>query len=217
MRKIKPTRRSVSGVHAFRGHTPVPYESTVERDLVIRLAFFTDVIEVIAQPVQIPFQMPDGRSFNYTPDYLVYRRPDRRVEDYRRPELIEVKPRSEWITNARKWFPKWKAARRLAIQEGWEFRIHDESRIRDQTFKNIRFLERYRRMTFEELDSQQIIDTVASMGAAPFHYLQAKHFIGDTGVGISHLWHLLAKRQLDCDIAEPLNDFTVFWVTDHDR
>lgn len=32
MRKIKPTRRSVSGVYAFRGSSRVEYESTLERD-----------------------------------------------------------------------------------------------------------------------------------------------------------------------------------------
>ena len=35
-RKIKPTRRSVSGVHAFRRQRGIPYESTLERDFLIR-------------------------------------------------------------------------------------------------------------------------------------------------------------------------------------
>jgi hypothetical protein len=37
-RKIKPTRRSVSGVYPFRGETAIPIESTLERDFLILLS-----------------------------------------------------------------------------------------------------------------------------------------------------------------------------------
>lgn len=38
-RKIRPTRRSVSGVYSFRGQTAIPFESTLERDFLIRKEF----------------------------------------------------------------------------------------------------------------------------------------------------------------------------------
>lgn len=39
-RKIKPTRRSVSGVYPFRGDEPVEYESTLERDFLIQTPLY---------------------------------------------------------------------------------------------------------------------------------------------------------------------------------
>ena len=50
-RKIKPTRRSVSGVVAFRRQKGIPFESTLERDFVIRTEFFRSVADIIAQPI----------------------------------------------------------------------------------------------------------------------------------------------------------------------
>ncbi len=218
-RKIKPTRRSVSGFYAFRGDTAIPFESTLERDFLIRSEFSLGVLDVIAQPVRIPFVMPtSGRSYSYTPDFLVYYRlGNRSYSDYPRPILVEVKPEAEWRKRWRDWLPKWKAAWRHAKEQGWEFHIYDESRIHDQAFENIRFLERYKRMQFPVEESRWVIDNVRRMGASPFHYIVARHFMGIyRAEGIAHIWHLLATRQLDCDISRPLNDQTELWVPSHE-
>lgn len=214
-RKIKPTRRSVSGVLAFRGEVSIPFESTLERDFILRKEFCRLVLDVIPQPVQIPFTTDDGRSYIYTPDFLVYYRSD----DYPwgrgpKPLLVEVKPRSEIRENWSKMRAKFRAALRFAKGQGWDFRIHDESRIRDQVLDNIRYLGRYKRMEFEHEDTNQIISTLQLMGQAPFHYLVARHFVGfrDVAVGISHIWHLLATNQIECDMTLPLTNDTVVWV-----
>lgn len=214
-RKIKPTRRSVSGVCMFRGETAVEFESTLERDFLLREEFSLSVLGVVPQPCQIQFlDTFTGRNETYTPDFLVYYRlGNRSYEDYPRPALIEVKPEAEWRAHWRRWLPKWKAAYRFAQQQGWAFHIRDESRIRDQTLRNIAFLSRYRRMAFPEEESRTVLKTVADMGGATVDYLLARHFMGIyRAEGISHLWHLLATRRLDCDIARPLGDFTELWV-----
>lgn len=214
MRPIGVTRRSVSGIYAFRGETAIPFESTLERDFLIRKEFCLVVLEVIPQPVQIPFVASNGQSYTYTPDFLVYYRLGNRVYgEYPKPILVEVKPRAEWKKHWREWLPKWKAAYRYAREQGWEFRIHDESRIRDQVLENIRFLDRYKRTQFPIEETRCVIESVQQMGGAPLHYLLAKHFMGIyKAEGIAHIWHLLATRQLDCDITLPLNDFTELWV-----
>ncbi|MCG5512349.1 heteromeric transposase endonuclease subunit TnsA [Ectothiorhodospira shaposhnikovii] len=213
-RTIKPTRRSVSGIYPFRGETAIPYESTLERDFIARNEFNRTVLDIIPQPCQIRFSLRGGREYTYTPDFLVYFRLGNRTHsDFPRPLLVEVKPESQWREHWRDWLPKWKAAYRYAKQEEWEFHIHDESRIRDQMFANIQFLERYKRMVFPREESDWIIQGLARMGSAPFHYLLARYFMGlYRAEGISHLWHLLATRQLDCDIYRPLNEHTVLWV-----
>lgn len=213
-RRIGPTRRSVSGVYAFRGETPIQFESTLERDFLIRSEFSSAVLAVIPQPVQIPFVGVNGRSYTYTPDYLVYfRLGNRHYDDYPKPLLIEVKPENEWRKNWREWLPKWKSAYRHAKEQGWLFHIQDESRIRDQAFENIRFLERYKRMQFPIEESEWVVENVRQMGSAPLHYLLARHFMGMyRAEGIAHIWHLLSSRKIDCDISQPLNDATEFWV-----
>lgn len=214
VRRIGPTRRSVSGVYAFRGETSIQFESTLERDFLIRNEFSSAVLAVISQPVQIPFVGVNGRSYTYTPDYLVYYRlGNRHYDDYPKPLLVEVKPEKEWRKSWREWLPKWKSAYRHAKEQGWAFHIHDESRIRDQAFENIRFLERYKRMQFPVEESRWVVENVRQMGSAPLHYILARHFMGMyRAEGIAHIWHLLSIRQLDCDISQPLNDATEFWV-----
>lgn len=214
VRKIRPTRRSVSGIYAFRGESSIAYESTLERDFLIRTEFFLDVLDIIPQPTAIPFVAKNGRQYTYTPDFLVYYRLGRYgYKSYPKPLLIEVKPEQKWRENWRVWLTKWKAARRYALEQGWEFRIHDETRIRDQTFKNIMFLTRYKRMTFPNEDIQTVLDSVRLMGASTADHLLAKHFMGlYRAEGISMIWHLLAVRKLDCDMRVPLGLFTELWI-----
>jgi hypothetical protein len=218
MRPIGVTRRSVSGIYAFRGETAIPFESTLERDFIIRKEFPLSVLEVIPQPVQIPFVARNGQSYTYTPDFLVYYRlGNMTYGEYPKPILVEVKPRTEWKKHWREWLPKWKAAYRYAKEQGWEFHIHDESRIRDQALENIHLLERYKRTQFPIEETQCVIESVRQMGGAPFHYLLAKHFMGIyRAEGVAHIWHLVATRQLDCDITLPLNDFTELWVSTYE-
>lgn len=213
MRKIKPTRRSVSGFYSFRGESSIAFESTLERDFIMRQEFNVNVLDIIPQPAIIPFAK-NGRDYEYTPDFLVYYRlskigytPDPT------PLLVEVKPRSEIQAHWSEWRNKFRAAFRYAKEQGYEFRIYDESRIRTKSLENIRFLERYKRMQFPFEESQAVIETVKQMGNAPFHYLLSRHFMGlYKAEGIAHIWHLLATRQLDCDITLPLNDFTELWI-----
>lgn len=214
MRRIGTTRRSISGRYAFRGETAIPFESALERDFLIRKEFCLAVLDIIPQPVQIPFVASNGQTYTYTPDFLVYYRLGNMVYgEYPKPILIEVKPSAEWKKHWREWLPKWKAAYRYAKEQGWEFHIHDESRIRDQVLTNIRFLDRYKRTEFPVEETRCVIENVQQMGSAPFHYILARHFMGIyKAEGIAHIWYLLATRKLDCDITRPLNDFTELWV-----
>jgi len=51
-RKIRPTRRSVSGVYAFRRDTGIPFESTLERDFLIRSEYFSSVAQIMARALE---------------------------------------------------------------------------------------------------------------------------------------------------------------------
>ena len=213
-RKVGPTRRSVSGMYPFRKRTAIPFESTLERDFLIRTAFFRNVHDIVAQPIRIPFRTASGREATYTPDFLVtYRLGNRPYPRYPKPRLIEVKPSDQWRRHWRSWSRKWKAAMRTAKAQGWTFHIRDESRIRDAALANIRFLERYREMTFDHEETAQLIEHIRRLGSAPMRYLVDELIAADErSVGIAHLWHLLATRVIDCDISRPLNTDTECWI-----
>lgn len=218
IRKIKPTRRSVSGVYMFRGEEPIEFESTLERDFIIRQEFNLHVAQIIPQPTQIEF-VKNGRTYPYTPDFLVYfKLGDAHYEFYPKPILVEVKHRAELKKNWSVWRDKFKAAFHYAKEQGYQFRFYDEYRIRNQVLDNIRFLDRYKQMQFPVEESRAVLETVASMGCTPYHYLLASHFMGIyKAEGIAHIWHLLATRKLDCDMTLPLSNFTELWIPNYDR
>ncbi|WP_041720299.1 heteromeric transposase endonuclease subunit TnsA [Pseudodesulfovibrio piezophilus] len=218
VRKIKSTRRSISGVYVFRGESSVQFESSLERDFLIRLEFNLSVLDVIPQPCEIPFTDRNGQTHIYTPDFLVYyRMGNSHYGHHIRPQLIEVKPENHWRTNRHKWLTKWKAAYRYSKERGWIFHIHDESRVRDQVYQNVRFLERYGQMNFSPEESAWVLQNVQAKGAVPVNRILARHFMGNyKAEGLSHIWHLLATRKLDCDMSLPLNEQTELWVPAHD-
>lgn len=218
VRRIGPTRRSVSGRYAFRGTSSVPYESTLERDFVVRQEFRRCVLDVVAQPVTIHWRDDTGRARTYTPDYLVLFRADeiRRVGGP--PSLlVEVKHREDLRRDWAALRPKFRAAVRHARAQGWRFSIQDEYAIRDQVFDNITFLKRYERMQFSAEDKRAVLDRIEFMGQSPIDYLVAVQASGPIfkPQAIALVWHLLATRQLDCDMCLPLDQFTVVWRSQH--
>lgn len=205
VRPIKPTWRSLTGTVVFKGE-PIPFESSLERDF-LRRTTFADVESVVAQPLKLPFTGRNGRSYTYTPDYLV--RFDAATE--RRPLLVEVKMEEEWRAHWREWLPKWKAAWRFAQDRGWEFHIYDESRIRDYALQNIVYLERFVRMDAAPEVCEALLKTLQEMGHAPIHYLKTRFFGHDPALGHTYICHLLATHQASCDITAPIDEFTIIW------
>lgn len=214
VRKIPTNRRSVTGFVSWRGQDSVPFESTLERDFVLRQEFNLGVSSVVAQPCEVPFVTRSGVKAVATPDYLVYYKVfDDAIGMERKPMLVEVKYREEWQREWREWLPKWAAIRRYAREQGWVFHVMDETRIRTPAFDNIMFLRRYDDLDVCPHQSAAILEDLSELGSVSIDYMLAKHFPGSFRMqGIAHLWHLLATRQLDCDICDPLNDNTTIWV-----
>jgi hypothetical protein len=104
-------------------------------------------------------------------------------------------------------------------KKGFIVRLHinDESRIRDQVYKNIRFLERYRQMFFSPEESAWVTQNIKGKGTLSVDQILARHFMGNyKAEGLSHVWYLLATRKLDCDMSLPLNNQTELWVPTYD-
>ena len=214
VRDIPINARHVTGHVSWRESEPVPYESPLERDFVLRQEFSLAVSSVLSQPCKIPFVTYSGRHAEYTPDYLVtYTVSDIALGWEPPPLLVEVKSKEDWQANWREWSPKWKAARRYAAERGWRFKIMDEDRIRTSALDNIAFLKEYRDLDVEREDSDSIVADVKELGAVKVDYVLAKHFPGlYRARGIAHVWHLIARRRLDCDVSRDLGEMTEVWV-----
>lgn len=208
VRKIRPNYRSVTGRLPYK-NTSLPYESTLERDFLIYHTFREDVIEIIPQPLQIPF-IKNGRTYSYTPDFFV-RFSD---ESHLKPMIVEVKPYEQWRTNWRDWSDKWKAMQRHCSDNGYIFRIYDENRIRHQALENINFLNRFKNLNCSQSEKNIILNQVEAMGNTTIDYLLARFYLGSMQRqhGLRMIYSLLANQRLRCNIFAPLNDFMEVWV-----
>ena len=223
-RKIGTTRQSVSGIYLFRGGDPVPFESTLERDFLIRLEGDRSVLQVVSQPVTIRYRV-DGREYPYTPDFLVHHRQHGALPRYGRhlpSELVEVKPREKLARHLKQWWPKFRAATRYCRENGFVFRLMHEDRIRDPLWANMRFLARYHRIAVDEDLARWMLDTARGLGGVPCRRLVDACCFSKWGPqgkahGIAVAWHLLAVGQLECDLLEPLTNDTIVWVADDGR
>jgi hypothetical protein len=206
-RKIKPTRRSVSGIFAFRSTESIPFESTLERDFLIRTEFNPLVSKIVAQPTQIPFVGSNGRSYTYTPDFLVYCEGQKNL-------LVEVKPKEELDTKWSLLKPKFKYAHRYAKERGWLFKIYHENRIRDEKLKNIQFLQRFKRLDIDPALVNSIISFLDKSGRITISDA-IKIFNGEAShkpIDDIQVWHLLSIRAIDCEMNHPLNENTSIWT-----
>jgi len=130
VRKIKPTRLSISGLLPFKDGVSIPYESTLERDLLLYFTYMPAVEEIISQPARILF-VKNGMTYPYTPDYLI------RFNDGRRSLLVEVKPKSKWQEHWRDWKEKWKAAMAFCFSKYSKLWLFNGS-VSTPTFKNFK-------------------------------------------------------------------------------
>lgn len=208
VRKIKPTRMSVSGRVPYKGNS-VPYESTLERDLIIVHAFREDVKDIVAQPITIPF-VKNGITYKYTPDFFI-----KFIEDFDKPNMIiEVKPYDLWQENWRDWSDKWKTMQRYCKDNGYIFHIYDESRIRNLALNNINLLMKFKNFAIEEEDQKAVLKQVRLMGTTTIDYLLTRFYTGSLlrNHGLRVIYHLLATKQLKFDLFIKINDLTEVWV-----
>lgn len=218
VRKAQKVYGSISGNYAFRGEKTIWYESTLERDFLIKQEFNNNVIDVVSQPIVIPYITELGNESTYTPDFLV-QFSSANYDDFEKlpnPLLIEIKPNKKLFEDWKKLRPKFRAAHAFVVEKGWKFKIINESRLYDQYWENLNFLKRFRRSHVDENDQQILIDILNSLGKSTVNQLLVYIFKDKTNVlrGIHQIWALVAKRKIMCDLRHPLTAETVIWVND---
>ena len=195
VRKIKPTRRSISGHVAFKGDS-IAFESSLERDFIIYHSFRDDVIDIVPQPIAIPF-VKNGRSYEYTPDFFVQMKPDTG-----KSFIVEVKPKTEWQENWRDWSDKWKATIKFCREREFRFVIYDEDRIHHLALDNINFLMRYKNTTVVPEEIKAILQDIESRGNTTVEYVLERYFKSHLyrNQGKHLLWYLMANKMIGFNI-----------------
>lgn len=224
MKEIQSVRKhitvygSISGNYAFRNQKTIWFESTLERDFIRRMEFNDSVLDIISQPVEIPYVTATGRASTYTPDMLVSFSSDGfyHPECVPKPMLVEIKPnkklQEDWDTLRL----KFKAGIAYAKQQGWLFHIYDENRIRDQYLDNVNYLKRFNKGQFNDDILERLSKMLEQLGHCKICELAAYLWSSEQNVliGIQHTWHLLAKKHFSCEMNQPLINQTLIWVND---
>ncbi|AXK38408.1 TnsA endonuclease N-terminal domain-containing protein [Crenobacter cavernae] len=193
------------------------FESSLERDLIIVMAWNNELDWFQVQPVKIPFQGQDGRRHTYTPDLLASFVSDAATGvPVRKPVLCEVKYRDELARNWKTLKPKFKAARAYARERGWEFRLFTESRIRTVLLQNIQFLWPYRFAPEHHGHRARLVRMLDDMEETSIGGLLEACYLAENragrGEGLWTLWCLIAKQSVLCDLSLPLSMETRIWL-----
>lgn len=188
------------------------FESSLERDLLLLCAFDDSINWFQSQPLTIHYKGSDGRPRRYTPDLLIHFGTDQKAT--RRPMLCEVKYREELRESWAEYLPKFRAARRYCKENGMQFRIFDESRIRTPKLANVQFLWRYKFAEdcgayYDELMGALIKSGPTRMSPVIdqlYSTMQAK------GEAVWAWWTMVAQGGIECNLDLPLNRETLFWA-----
>jgi len=218
-RKIGYTYGSVSGYFSFRKQKSIAFESTLERDLLTLLEFNDSVSDVVEQPLTIEYTNDNNRNTTYTPDFLVYfNEPSTQTMSIsRKPLLIEVKPKEKLIKDWEKLRKKFKVAVKYAQANDMLFKIYDESRIRTPYLKNILFLKKYKRLTYNKEETLSILSFVQNRGLTIIEEVLEHLYVTqeDKAIALGHIWHLIVTKQLLCQLDKPLSISTAVWINNN--
>jgi hypothetical protein len=200
VRKIPKNHLVVTGSFASSKNVHMDaFESLLEKEYMLLLDFDDQVERFDTQPITIPVP---GILKGYTPDVLVYYRPETSTGQRRKPLLTEIKHSDDLRRNAGKYEAKFAAAEKYALDSGWEFRITTETDIRTPKLANIKFLREYRNVAPAEKDIARVLSLMDDAGgrASPDRLIdQLADDIADRLHWIPVIWHTVVTRQVNVD------------------
>ena len=214
VRPIKPNFRSITAaVSSSKNPRSVMAESSLEKDFLIILDFDVNVRVYEEQPLTVNYTDSDGSSRSYTPDFFVEYRTDIVPGKWMKPLLCEIKYRQDLFDGWHILKPKFKAARRLAKEKGWEFKIITEIEIREAFLYNAKFLRLYRKYE-TNWDHYRILTDLlidlrqASPNQLLLAYSEDKWKQAEL---LTSIWHLVACRMIHTDLNVPLTMHSDLW------
>lgn len=216
VRKILKNNRSVTGyVASQKGFNKklVPFESTLERDLLEILEFDCNVDRYDVQPIRITYYDPSGKKRHYVPDVLVkYRRDITPAKDMKHM-LCEVKYLEDLKKNGKEWQHKFKAANKFAKQKGWVFKILTEQNIRTPFLDNVMFFKNYLHLVNDRIGTLVLQQMKELRVCTPEGLLLSISTDKQVKARVMPLlWHLISVRRIGADLNRPFNMRSTIWA-----
>ncbi|MFZ6723615.1 TnsA endonuclease N-terminal domain-containing protein [Undibacterium sp. Ji49W] len=199
-RKIPKNYLSVTGSFASQKNDQMAgFESILEKEFLLLLDFDETVERFEVQEVTIPVPgVPKG----YTPDVLIYYKPNPLTGEIPVPVLTEVKHTDDLERNREKYKSKFALADEYARKHGWEFRITTQVDIRTKRLQNIKFLREYRNIQPDGSDRHQLI-SIATSYNGEFRLKDILQRLAPNDDAQLHwlpvIWHAILKKDLIAD------------------
>lgn len=207
VRRIPISTRSITG--QLGGNE---FESALERDLLMQLAWDNEVASRLTQPVKIKY-WHEGSLRTYTPDVLVTFEVGVVSGS---PLLCEVKYRRELSSNWKELRRKFRAARRYCAECGWRFDVFTEEDIRVVRLENIKFLWRYIHSDINAEHAHHLLECLRHSKplalAEIVRAVGAKRQLEYPGL-VWTFWTLVAKKQIEFDVDRRIGTDTLFYVS----
>jgi hypothetical protein len=202
----KGFRKFIGKFSSFIHKKIIAYESRLERDFLYLVEWdHLDVLGVWEQACRVHY-FDNGRRRRFTIDFLIKRK--------RKTQMIEIK----YSTRAEQ--PKhqaaFRAARKAANREGYEFKVYTEKTIRQQPrLDNIKLLIYYQRTIIHPQHQILCRDFFRSPSKA---YLgELTHFFNSKGVETTTVFALLRWRVVGFDINQPLIPEAIVYLPGKDE
>lgn len=229
VRQIRANHRSLTGhIVSIKDRRPHAFESSLERDLLLRLDFDPGVRSFETQPVQIEYEGERGKTRHYTPDALAHfyssekltGRAHFRAESPSepgkspKPRLYEVKYADELRKRADELEPKLEAARAFAQRQGWDFAVVTEENLRTPYLENVKLLRKLKDTPIENPRMRQAMDLMRERGRSQPEELSRAMCKDpwDRAVAIRLIWHLIARDWLEADLNQTLTMSSLIWM-----
>jgi hypothetical protein len=215
-RKIRATTRSLSGIiPSEKNEEGVWFESSLEKDFAFVLENMDNVEIYLDQPITIEYYDVNYKTHVYTPDFLVTFSKESGIK----PWLCEIKYRNELRELFSDFKPRFKAAKKHCVNEGWEFKIFTEKEIRTHYFENMQFLKAYKGKHVDlicsdvintrlmELGNTTASEVMMTLRDMPFEF---------QGKCLYALWQGVRAKKYYCDLfSEPISMSSEIFLATH--
>ncbi len=202
IRRVRNSGGNVIGTFpSLKMREQIPYESTIERDLLFFLEYDASVMRYQAQPFAITGSSADGTARTYIPDFQVIRTDCK--------EIVECKPTAH-LHEAH-------AQQQLALGQAWAddnqhlFVVITDADLRTgHRLANLKLLWRYSRLCVPpSITSRCRSILIAQPAGLSLEALAAA--LSDTSSSfelLPYLYHLLFEHILHTDLTQPLSPRT---------
>ncbi|MBX9798110.1 MAG: TnsA endonuclease N-terminal domain-containing protein [Burkholderiaceae bacterium] len=210
VRKLRTSRRCLTGKVAQSNQENAGFESSLERDWLVALDFDPSARVIRVQPFSIYYEI-SGETRRYTPDVLVeYITPNGSVKTI----VYEVKPQEELRDAWQNYHARFKAAVKFCRANGWRFKIVTEQHIRTPFVENAQFLRRYRNLKPQPLFAEQLLYTLRAVGETTPQALLAAAYLDEQKkmAALPELWRMVATRMIGTFLDKPLTMQTPLWL-----